>query len=147
MAGANKHRGLHVLVAEDNLVNQKLVESMLKRMGHTSKVVSNGKRAVNEVKSNPDGEYDIVLMDLQMPVMDGIEATRQIRGDGRTELPIIALTASVQRADFLDLGFNDWIGKPIPMKVLKEKLQRWQQCNEILGDCADDTNNSTGSGT
>ena len=59
-----------------------------------------------------------------MPEMDGFEATRRLRSMGYHDLPIIGLTASMHRADFLDLGFNDWLPKPLPMKLLREKLYR-----------------------
>lgn len=126
-----KPRGLHVLVAEDNLVNQKLVASMLKRTGHTSRIVPNGQEAVDEIAKG-NVHYDLILMDLQMPVMDGYQATQWLRSHGHRDIPIYALTASMQRADFEDLGFNDWIGKPIPMKTFKEKLQRLQQCQQLV---------------
>ena len=114
---------LHILVAEDNKVNQKLLASMLKRMGHTSDVAMNGKQAIDMVEQN---DYDVVLMDIQMPVMDGLEATRRLRTMGYVNLPIYGLTASVARNDYQELGFNDWIAKPIPMNDLKSKLFRVQ---------------------
>jgi CheY-like chemotaxis protein len=66
-------------------------------------------------------------MDIQMPVMDGLEATRRLRTMGYVNLPIFGLTASVARSDFRDLGFDDWLPKPIPMKDLKMKLHNLQQ--------------------
>jgi CheY-like chemotaxis protein/nitrogen-specific signal transduction histidine kinase len=113
--------GLHILVAEDNKVNQKLLGSMLKRMGHTWDFAENGKVALERVEKTT---YDVVLMDIQMPVMDGLEATRRIRSLGYADLPILGLTASVSRSDFTELGFNDWLPKPIPMKELTNRLYR-----------------------
>jgi CheY-like chemotaxis protein len=113
--------GLHALVAEDNKVNQKLLANMLKRMGHTSDVAVNGKIAIDLLERS---EFDVVLMDIQMPVMDGLEATRRIRSMGYSTLPILGLTASVARSDFTELGFSDWLPKPIPMRELKSKLHR-----------------------
>lgn len=115
---------LNVLVAEDNRVNQKLVASMLKHVGHVAKVVANGQEALAEVE-NRTVAYDIILMDVQMPVMDGMEATKAIRSKGWTKssLPIIGLTASFQTAqlkDYQDIGMNYCIGKPVRMKALKE---------------------------
>jgi CheY-like chemotaxis protein len=118
---------LNVLVAEDNKVNQKLVNSMLRRMGHSCTLVENGQLAVDHVEQH-EGLYDVVLMDIQMPVMDGIEATKRLRSKGYTSLPVIGLTASVHQTDYLELGFTDWIGKPVPMKDLKVKLYNiWKQ--------------------
>lgn len=114
---------MHILIAEDNKVNQKLLANMLKRMGHTSDVAMNGKQAIEMVEQ---GDYDLVLMDIQMPVMDGLEATRRLRTMGYSDLPIYGLTASVARNDYQDLGLNDWIAKPIPMKDLKTKLYQLQ---------------------
>ena len=119
---------LNVLVAEDNKINQKLVANMLKRMGHKTTVVENGRQAIDTiVKSSSDCStkgivYDAVLMDIQMPVMDGLEATRRLRTMGYTDLPILGLTASVKRSDYEELGFTDWLPKPILMKTLKAKL-------------------------
>lgn len=112
---------LRILVAEDNMVNQKLVSNMLKRMGHTSDLAANGEIAIEMLEQN---DYDAVLMDIQMPIMDGLEATRRIRTMGYTTLPILGLTASASRSDFTELGFNDWLPKPIPMLELKAKLYR-----------------------
>lgn len=123
-----KVQGLHVLVAEDNKVNQKLLSNMLKRMGHNSEMAINGKEAMDMViqKQQEGSLYDVVLMDIQMPVMDGLEATRRLRALGFEDLPIYGLTASVARNDYQELGFDDWIGKPIPMKDLKFKLYQLQ---------------------
>ena len=124
---------LRILVAEDNKVNQKLITSMLKRMGHMPTICENGKEAVdlaggekNNHNSNGDNTFDAILMDIQMPVMDGIEATSRLRDQG-CDIPILGLTASVQRCDFLELGFTDWIPKPTRMNVLKEKLAQINQ--------------------
>jgi len=126
---------MNVLVAEDNKINQKLVANMLKRMGHKSTLVENGRQAIDMiVKRHSQQEsassdcptkcvgFDAVLMDIQMPVMDGLEATRRLRTMGYTDLPILGLTASVKRSDYEELGFTDWLPKPILMKDLKAKL-------------------------
>ena len=109
---------LHVLVAEDNGVNQKLISRMLSRLGHNVTVVGNGEEAVRAVQ---DGRYDLVLIDIQMPVMDGIDATKEIRCLGLT-LPIIGLTASVRREDFECIGLSGWIGKPVRLNELQSKI-------------------------
>lgn len=69
-------------------------------------------------------------MDIQMPTMDGLEATRRLRQMGYTDLPIFGLTASVSRSDFRELGFDDWIPKPVPMKELKAKLYSLQKASK-----------------
>eukprot|EP00536_Pseudo-nitzschia_multiseries_P007395 jgi/Psemu1/240188/estExt_Genewise1.C_1740040 len=130
---------MNILVAEDNKINQKLVANMLKRMGHKSTLVENGRQAIDMiVRQNSlehfstalptasNVEFDAVLMDIQMPVMDGLEATRRLRTMGYTDLPIVGLTASVKRSDYIELGFNDWLPKPILMKDLKAKLLKLQ---------------------
>lgn len=126
---------MNVLVAEDNKINQKLVANMLKRMGHKSTLVENGRQAIDMIESRHSQQesassdcptkyigFDAVLMDIQMPVMDGLEATRRLRTMGYTDLPILGLTASVKRSDYEELGFTDWLPKPILMKDLKAKL-------------------------
>ncbi len=131
---------LNVLVAEDNKINQKLVANMLKRMGHKSILVENGRQAIDAiVKSSSESIiYDAVLMDIQMPVMDGLEATRRLRTMGYTDLPILGLTASVKRSDYEELGFTDWLPKPILMKDLKAKLLKLSTLN------GEDSDESTG---
>ena len=115
---------LNILVAEDNGVNQKLISRMLSRLGHKVTVVDNGEQAVQEVQQHNNGGYDLILMDIQMPVMDGIDATKEIRCLGLT-VPIVGLTASVRREDFESIGFNGWIGKPVRLKELQTKLSEF----------------------
>ena len=114
---------LNILVAEDNGVNQKLISRMLSRLGHKVTVVDNGEQAVHKVQQTNSG-YDLILMDIQMPVMDGIDATKEIRCLGLT-VPIVGLTASVRREDFESIGFNGWIGKPVRLKELQTKLSEF----------------------
>ena len=118
---------LNVLVAEDNKVNQKLVASMLKHAGHVATIVDNGALAVEAVEQKTI-RYDIILMDVQMPIMDGFEATKMIRSKGwsKAELPIIGLTASFQTsqlAEYQEIGMNYCIGKPVRMKALREVIE------------------------
>ena len=113
--------GLRVLIAEDNPVNQLLVESMLTGLGASFKAVENGALAVAAVD---DQEFDVVLMDCLMPVMDGFEATRALRAKG-LEIPIIAATASASAGDFdeaLRVGMNDVIVKPFSAQDLRRML-------------------------
>jgi CheY-like chemotaxis protein len=115
---------LDILVVEDNKVNQKLVKRMLDRLGHKTTIAENGQVAIDYVQQN---SFDLVLMDIQMPVMDGLEATKRLRRLGYTDLQIFGLTASVLRSDFSELGFDDWIPKPVTLKDLKTRLVKFQQ--------------------
>lgn len=113
---------LKVLLAEDNKVNQKVTMMMLRNLGHQGTVVENGMEAVEAVDQDP---YDLILMDRQMPVMDGLDATRQIcrRYPDRADRPrIIALTADAMEEDrerFLQAGADAYLSKPIRTKDLK----------------------------
>jgi signal transduction histidine kinase/DNA-binding response OmpR family regulator len=122
---ASSGRRLRVLVAEDAPANQKLLRMILSRHGHEVVVVDNGREAVDKLESEP---FDIVLMDLQMPVMDGIKATTLIRASMRptvARVPIIALTAHAMPRDerrCLDAGMDGYLSKPIDAKRLDELL-------------------------
>lgn len=124
-----------ILLAEDNTVNQRVAVLMLEKLGYRADVVANGEEAVEAMGRIP---YDLVLMDCQMPEMDGFEATREIRkrateNDGRSMsdqqgLPIIALTANAMKGDrerCLKSGMNDFISKPIKLEKLEAILQYW----------------------
>ena len=115
-----------VLLAEDNLVNQKLVQTLLLNNGFAVDIVGNGREALSAIEHRA---YGAVLMDIQMPIMDGLEATRTIRRDARfTELPIIALTANAMVGDrerCIEAGMNDYISKPIDRGKLFEVLRKW----------------------
>jgi signal transduction histidine kinase/CheY-like chemotaxis protein/HPt (histidine-containing phosphotransfer) domain-containing protein len=115
------------LVAEDNLVNQEIVSAMLEKLGVETTIVDNGARAVEALRSE---RFDLVLMDCQMPVLDGYDATVQIRQseapDRRT--PIIALTANAfveDRSLCVQAGMDDYLAKPVSFATLTEVLQRW----------------------
>jgi signal transduction histidine kinase/ActR/RegA family two-component response regulator len=116
---------LNVLVVEDNRVNQKVMRSMLERLGHNVTLAENGVVALDEVRRTT---FDVVLMDVQMPVMDGVECTKQIRldlGFGKATLPIIGLTASFQNGDldyYLTVGMTGCLGKPLRMDQLQLAL-------------------------
>ncbi|MDO9041854.1 MAG: response regulator [Desulfocapsaceae bacterium] len=119
-----------ILLAEDNLVNQKLATMMLSKAGYTVQVAANGRLALESYTQNPD-RYDLILMDIQMPEMDGLEATRQIRQKGFTDIPIVAMTANAMKGDrekCLEAGMNDYISKPIKreivFKILEERLYK-----------------------
>jgi signal transduction histidine kinase/ActR/RegA family two-component response regulator len=115
---------LKVLVAEDNRINQKLIDTILKKLGITAVIVENGQLAVDYIKEK---EVDVVLMDCQMPVLDGYEATKQIRALPEfNRLAIFALTADVDtrsKDKALKLGFDRHLGKPIDIIELTESLQ------------------------
>jgi len=118
-------KGLKILVAEDNAVNRKLIQILLSNLGCEVDLVSNGQEAVEKVR---EGDYNLILMDLQMPVMGGIEATRIIRTEISAELPIIALSGAVMKDDqekALTSHMSDYLAKPIDTSKLKEKILQW----------------------
>jgi CheY-like chemotaxis protein len=119
-------RRLHLLVAEDNIINQKVIRAMLDAVGHDTEVAQDGIEAVAAVQRVA---FDAVLMDVQMPNMDGIMATREIRnlGGNFTTLPIIALTANAMAGDkerYLSAGMNAYVSKPIDPKLLSLALRQ-----------------------
>ena len=118
---------LRILVAEDNAINQQVATGLLARLGHRADVANDGGEAVVLVDR---GDYDLVLMDVQMPNMDGIAATAAIRAlpSHKARLPIIAMTANAMAGDresFLDKGMDDYISKPINRRSLETLLERW----------------------
>ncbi len=120
-------QSVRILLVEDNPVNQKLAQMMLSKAGYSVTVVGNGKQAVETYTSSPD-DYDTILMDIQMPVMDGHEATRQIRKQGFTDIPIIAMTANAMKGDrelCLEAGMDDYITKPIKRETVFQILEKW----------------------
>lgn len=127
--GPRPQRPLHVLLAEDNPVNRKLVTTLLKKRGHSVKAVENGRLALDALKPGAATRFDVVLMDLQMPEMGGLEAARVIRGreDGGRRLPLIALTAHAMQGDrerCLEAGMDDYLSKPIDVDELIATVER-----------------------
>lgn len=120
--------GRNVLLVEDNPVNQTVIEAMLRSLGFTISVATDGAQAV---RSAEDGAFEVILMDCRLPIIDGYEATRQIRRlPGRTDIPIIALTANALQGDretCLAAGMNDYLAKPFKRNDLQQILQRWVQ--------------------
>jgi CheY-like chemotaxis protein len=118
-----EHGSRRILLAEDNPVNQKVAVSMLKAIGITADVAANGFEVLQALERQ---KYDIVLMDVQMPEMDGLEATRRIRNLG-SKTWIVAMTAYAQEGDreeCLKTGMNDYLSKPIRMEELEAVLER-----------------------
>ncbi len=130
---ARRLKGLRILLAEDSLVNQKLAVALLERHGHAVTVVGNGREALAAVETQ---EFDVVLMDVQMPELDGLQATAAIRRRQRTggrRVPIIAMTAHALRGDrerCLEAGMDDYVSKPIRSRELFEAIER------VLGPAA-----------
>ncbi|QGY41310.1 response regulator [Pseudodesulfovibrio cashew] len=123
-------RKLSILVAEDDRVNQIAIKRMIQKLGHTAICVSDGEKALRLLKEEP---FDCVFMDIQMPVMDGIETTKQIRTSKELEavadIPIVALTAHAMPEDrdkFLRVGMSDYISKPVSFEELAQTLANIQ---------------------
>jgi len=118
---------LSVLLAEDNLVNQMLALRMLEKQGHTVEVANNGREALDKVSTQ---SFDLILMDVQMPIMDGYEATEAIRKQEQQSgkrVPIIALTAHAMKGDkekCLESGMDDYIAKPFRQKEFATVVHR-----------------------
>lgn len=126
----NNLEGLHFLAAEDNEINAEILEEILEMEGADCVIVENGKLALERFMNAAEGEFDAILMDVQMPVMNGYEATRAIRslvrGDAKT-IPIIAMTANAFAEDekeALEAGMNVHVAKPIDMELLKKAIRQ-----------------------
>jgi CheY-like chemotaxis protein len=139
---------LRILLAEDNPVNQQLAVRLLQKMGHTVAMTGNGKEALEALEKN---SYDIVLMDVQMPEMDGFAATAAIREQERStgnHLPIIAMTARAMKGDrerCLEAGMDDYISKPVHRKELGEVIARnLPRKATLVASVADRANAATG---
>jgi len=124
---------LTALIAEDNPINMQLLTTTLKNMGMSVDTAQNGLEAFNKYSMNPE-KYDVIFMDAQMPIMDGIEATQEIiefeKEEGLAHTPIVAVTANVLKGDrerFLGAGMDDYISKPIDMNELKRILEKIQK--------------------
>ncbi len=120
---------IRILLAEDNITNQQVAAGILEKLGLRVDAVANGAEAVKALETLP---YDLVLMDVQMPEMDGLEATRQIRNPQSAvrnhQIPIIAMTAHAMQGDrekCLGAGMNDYVSKPVSPQILAEALEKW----------------------
>jgi CheY-like chemotaxis protein len=115
-----------ILVVEDHRINQKLINNQLKKLGYSCDIVENGAVALEKLQEN---SYPLILMDCQMPVLDGYDTTREIRqNETKQDMIIIGLTAFSMKEDrqkCLDAGMNDYLSKPCQLSQLKEMLEKW----------------------
>jgi two-component system, sensor histidine kinase and response regulator len=114
-----------ILLVEDDKSCQKLAQCILTKAGFIVELADNGRKAVETLRQD---SFDLVLMDMQMPQMDGLAATREIRNLGLKDLPILGLTANAFASDrqrCIDAGMNDWITKPVSPKSMLEKVNEW----------------------
>jgi len=117
--------GLKILYVEDNIINQRLIQSIFKHLGYEIDIATNGLEAIEMITS---GNYNIVFMDILMPEMDGITATREIRNKIKSDLPIVGISGSEdlsKKKDALDAGMNDYILKPVKIEIIKQLLIKW----------------------
>jgi CheY-like chemotaxis protein len=127
---------LRVLLTEDSLMQQRFALAVLQTQGHCVEVANNGKEAVDLLEKQ---HFDLVLMDIEMPVMDGLEATGVIRkreGDTGKHIPIVALTSAADREECLGAGMDGYIAKPLSVDVLQETL-RHISCARMPGTSSD----------
>jgi CheY-like chemotaxis protein len=131
------YAALRILLAEDNVVNQTFAIAILKKMGHQVALAVNGAEAVSKWS---EGEFDLIIMDVQMPEMDGFEVTKRIREQERisgAHIPIIAMTAHAMSGDSklcIDAGMDEYVSKPVNRKTLEQAIHRSMKPN--LADIA-----------
>ncbi len=116
-----------ILLVEDNIINQKIAEKMLSRLGLQTSIANNGQEAVDRLTGDEKHDIDLVFMDVQMPVLNGLDATKKLRQNG-VVLPIIAMTANALKGDrevCISAGMNDYIGKPVKMDDLEQIVDKW----------------------
>nr|WP_294944116.1 two-component regulator propeller domain-containing protein [uncultured Mucilaginibacter sp.] len=121
-----KQHPINILIAEDNAINQKLAKYILNKMGYKPDIVDNGHECLNALVGK---KYDMILMDVQMPEMDGLEATRFIRQNMEHQPVIIAMTANAMVEDkevCLNAGMNDYLSKPLKLQEIMNALERWE---------------------
>jgi len=133
LVNEEKRKSQRILLVEDNPVNQKVAVALLQKAMYSIDVVNNGKEALEKIEENA---YNLVLMDVQMPIMDGFEATRRIRAGeaGKSHIPIIAMTAHAMKGDrerCLEAGMDDYISKPIDKRSLLTTIDRWSKFSQI----------------
>ncbi|MEK4027028.1 response regulator [Pseudobacillus sp. FSL P4-0506] len=126
------NRNHPILLVEDNPMNRKVALFQLEKLGYTADVVTNGQEAVKKITTH---DYALILMDIQMPIMDGIEATKAIRNSPSSEkrIPIVAMTANAMKSDrekYLKAGMDDYLSKPVKLEKLREVLEHWMPKSE-----------------
>jgi CheY-like chemotaxis protein len=127
-------QSVRLLLAEDNPVNLKLATLILTKAGYTVTSARNGEETIDTFASAP-GDFDLILMDVQMPKMDGLEATREIRNRGFNDIPIVAMTANAMKGDreiCIDAGMNDYITKPIKREIVFQIIEKWVNQKDIV---------------
>ena len=130
-------QSLNILLAEDNLINQEITQAILNAMNHTVTVADNGLKVVDTIRRQ-DGanRYDLILMDVQMPILGGLEATsviRKLERESQTHIPIIAMTANAMvgdRDECLEAGMDDYLAKPVKIDELRAVLRKWGATSE-----------------
>jgi CheY-like chemotaxis protein len=126
LAEEAKH-SVRILLAEDNPMNQKLAQYMLTKAGYQLEVANNGREALEKYTAEPE-RYDLIFMDVHMPEIDGLEATKVLRNRGYSEIPIIAMTADAMKEDrdkCLAAGMNDYMAKPIKREEVFNMVKKW----------------------
>jgi CheY-like chemotaxis protein len=127
-------QSVRLLLAEYNPVNLKLATLILTKAGYTVTSARNGEETVDTFISAPD-DFDLILMDVQMPKMDGLEATRELRNRGCKDIPIVAMTANAMKGDreiCIDAGMNDYITKPIKREIVFQIIEKWVNRKDIV---------------
>jgi len=145
------YSSLRILLVEDNATNQLVALAMLENLGIQADVSENGLEAINTLKQTKGNYYSLIIMDCQMPIMDGFTATKKIRigdaGEDYREIPIVAMTANAMQGDrenCLNAGMNDYLPKPIDESILFDCLSKWLPATEETTDyMALDHNNNT----
>jgi len=130
---ARDFRGARVLLAEDNIINQKVAQLLLESVGLQIDIASDGVQALDYMRNDGNERYVLILMDVQMPQMDGFEATQKIRALP-SRVPILAMTANAFREDrerCLAVGMNDFVAKPVEPEQLYATLLRWLRVSDF----------------
>jgi CheY-like chemotaxis protein len=129
----SKHYPLNILLAEDNPINQLLAIKMLNTIGYEPAKAENGSEVIDIIKSQ---RFDLILMDVQMPEMDGLEATKIIRQTNTHQPVIIAMTANAMQSveeECVKAGMDDYLSKPVRVDTLKSMIQRWAEQLRMKG--------------